>query len=55
MSVLDFLILVLEKFNSFNLNAFFQLFFCLFLPGYKDHLQSFSLGAVSFTELFGLG
>ena len=39
MSGLDFLALVLQNFNSFDLNVFFQVLFSLFLTVFKGHVQ----------------
>ena len=55
MSGLDFVVIVLQISNSFDMNAFFHFFFCLFLPGYKFHHQSLHLTAAGFTGLFGVG
>ena len=46
MIVLDFLVLVLQRFNSFDLNIFFQVLFSLNLTVYNGHVQLFYLGAV---------
>ena len=54
-SGLDFLALVLQSFNSFDLNVFFQVLISLFLTVYKGHIQLLFLGAVRSTGLFGLG
>ena len=54
-SGLDFLALVLQSSNSFDLNVFFQVLFRLFLTVYKGHIQLVFLGAVCSTGLFGLG
>ena len=40
--------------NSFDLNSFFQVLLSSILCSYKAHLHLLPLGAVSFTELFGL-
>ena len=52
-SGLDFLALVLQNSNSFDLKAFFQLLFSLILTVYKGHIQLLILGAVCSTGLFG--
>ena len=54
-SELDFLALVLQSFNSFDLNVFFQVLFSLFLTVYKGHIQLLYLGALLSTGMFGLG
>ena len=54
MSGLDFLVLVLQSSNKFDLNAFYRFFLDLFLPGYIVHLQYLQLRAVCLTGLFGL-
>ena len=53
MSRLDFLVLVLQSSNSFDLKAFFQVLFSLILTVYKGHIQLLFLGAVWYTGLFG--
>ena len=55
MSGIDFLVLVLQSYNSFDLIAFFQVLFSLFLTVYKGHIQLLYLWAVCSTGLFGLG
>ena len=55
MSGLDFLILVLQNSNSFDLNAFFQVLFSLILTVYKGDIQLMVLGPVYATGLFGHG
>ena len=52
-SGLDFLALVLQSSNSFDLKAFFQVLFSLNLTVYKGHIQLLFLGAVCSTGLFG--
>ena len=52
-SGLDFLALVLQSSNSFDLKAFFQVLFSLILTVYKGHIQLLFLGAVCSTGLFG--
>ena len=52
-SGLDFLALVLQSSNSFDLKAFFQVLFSLILSVYKVHIQLLFLGAVCSTGLFG--
>ena len=53
MSGLDFLVLVLQKSNSFELNSFFfQLFLGLFLPDYNGDLQLLALRSWSLTGFF---
>ena len=52
-SGLDFLALVLQISNSFDLKAFFQVSFSLILTVYKGHIQLLFLGAVCSTGLFG--
>ena len=52
-SGLDFLALVLQNSNSFDLKAFFQVMFSLFVSVYKGHIQLLFLGAVCSTGLFG--
>ena len=54
MSGLDFLVLVLQRSDSFDLNAFFQVLFSLCLTAYKGHIQLLYLGAVCSMGLFGL-
>ena len=54
-SGLDFLALVLQSSNSFDLNVFFHVLFSLFLTVYKGHIQLLYLGAVLSTGFFGLG
>ena len=54
-SGLDFLALVLQSFNSFDLNVFFQVLFSLFLTVYKGQVRLLYLGKVHSTGLFGLG
>ena len=49
MSGLDFLVLVLQISNSFDLNAFFQVLFSLILTVYKGRFQLLFLGAVCST------
>ena len=53
MSRLDFLLLVLQSSDSFDLNAFSQVLFSLFLTVYKGHNQLLYLGAVCSTGFFG--
>ena len=48
-SGLDFLVLVLQSSNSFDLNAFFHVLFSLFLTVYKGDYQLLFLGAVCST------
>ena len=55
MSGLDFLVLVLQRSNSFDLNAFFQVLFSLVLTVYKGHIQLLFFKAVYSAGLFGLG
>ena len=52
-SGLDFLALVLQISNSFDLKAFFQVSFSLILTVYKGNIQLLFLGAVCSTGLFG--
>ena len=52
-SGLDFLALVLQCSNSFDLKAFFQVLFSLILTVYKGHIQLVFSGAVCSTGLFG--
>ena len=52
-SGLDFLALVLQSSNSFDLKAFFQVLISLILTVYKGHIQLLFLGAVCSTGLFG--
>ena len=52
MSGLDFLLLVLQSSNSFDMNAFFQVLISLLFPGYKGHIQLLCLGAVCSTGCF---
>ena len=49
MSGLDFLVLVLQSSNSFDLDAFFHVLFSLFLTVYKGDYQLLFLGAVCST------
>ena len=53
-SGLDFLALVLQSFNSFDLSVFFQVLFSLFLTVYKGQIQLLYLGAVHSTGFFGV-
>ena len=55
MSGLDFLVLVLQSSNSFDLNAFFQVLFSLILTLHKGHIQLLFLGAVCSTGLLAQG
>ena len=48
MSRLDFLVLVLQSSNSFDLNAFFQVLFSLVLTSYKGHIRTVCKGNVNF-------
>ena len=48
-----FLALVLQSSNSFDMKAFFQVLFSLFLTIYKGHIQLLFLEAVCSTGLFG--
>ena len=52
---LDFLVLVLQRSNTFDLNAFFQVLFTLVLTVYKGHIQLLFLGTVYSAGLFDLG
>ena len=52
---LDFLLLVLQSSNSFDLNAFFPVLFKLIPTVYKSHSQLLYLVAVCSTGLFCLG
>ena len=52
-SGLDFLALVLQSSNSFDLKAFFQVLFSLILTVNKGSIQMLFLGAVCSTGLFG--
>ena len=52
-SGLDFLPLILQISNSFDLKAFFQVLFSLILTVYKGNIQLLFLGAVCSTGLFG--
>ena len=45
MSGFDFLVLVLQSSNSFDLNAFFQVLLSLIITVYKSHIQLLLLGA----------
>ena len=47
MSGVDFLVLVLQIFNSFDLNAFFQVLFSLVLTVYKGHIRVVCRGNVN--------
>ena len=51
-SGLDFLALVFQISNSFDLKAFFQVLFSLILTVYKGHIQLLFLGAVCSMGLF---
>ena len=51
-SGLDFLALVLQSSNSFDLKDFFQVLFSLILTVYKSHIQLLFIGAVCPTGLF---
>ena len=53
MSRFDFLVLVLQRSNSFKLNAFFQVLFSFILTVCKGHIQLLFSGAVCSTGLFG--
>ena len=52
---LEFLVPVLQISNSFDLIAFFQVLFSLFLTVNKGHCQLLCLGAAYSTGLFGSG
>ena len=54
-SRLDFLALVLQSSNSFDLIGFFKVLLSLFLAVYKGFSQLLYLGAMRSTGLFGLG
>ena len=53
-SGLDFLVLVLQSSNSFDLNGFSQVLFILSFTVNKGHIKLLILGAVCSTGLFGL-
>ena len=54
MSALDFLILVLQSYNKFDLIVFFQVLLILIFTVYKGHVQLLFWGPVRFTGLPGL-
>ena len=55
MSGLDFLVPVLQSSNTFDLNAFFQVLFSLFLTVYENDNQLLYVRAVCSTGLFYRG
>ena len=52
MSGLDFLALVLQSFNSFDMKAIFQVMFSLILTVYKGAIQLMDLGPWCPTGVF---
>ena len=54
-SGLDFLVLVLQSSNSFDLNDIFQVLFSLSFTVNEGHIKMLFLGAVCSTGLFSLG
>ena len=54
MSAFDFLLLVLQISNKFDLNVFFEVLLILFITVYKSHIQLLFSGVVSFMGFFGL-
>ena len=55
MSGLDFLALVLQSSNSFDMKPVIQVLLSFILPVHKGVIQLLYLGAMRSTGLFGLG